>query len=131
MAGQALAIADGFPQARIIGVEPESAATFANPWGRKAGASEHPHSICDGLLSYDVGQHDWPILQRLVAAGVGCDRTTEQAMKWLYDKHGLRTEPSGPMPAAAAFSGTVQLDGDGDIVIVLSGRNVDEESFRT
>ena len=133
MAGQALAIADGFPQARIIGVEPVGADDFCQSLmtGKRV-RLEHPHSICDGLLSYDVGQHNWPVLQQHVAAGVAIpDRTTQQAMKWLYDKHGLRTEPSGAIAAAAALSGAVKLDGDGDIVIVLSGRNVDEESFRT
>jgi threonine dehydratase len=132
MAGQALAIADGFPEARITGVEPEGADDFCR--SLVAGSRvrlEHPRSICDGLLSYDVGQHNWPLLQRYVAAGVAIpDRTTQQAMKWLYEKHGLRTEPSGAIAAAAALSGAIKLDGDGDIVIVVSGRNVDEESFR-
>jgi threo-3-hydroxy-L-aspartate ammonia-lyase len=132
MAGQALAIADGFPQARIIGVEPEGANDFCQSLvtGKRV-RLERPHSICDGLLSYDVGQHNWPILHRHVAAGVAIpDRTTQQAMKWLYEKHGLRTEPSGAIAVAAAVSGAIKLDGDGDIVIVVSGRNVDEESFR-
>jgi threo-3-hydroxy-L-aspartate ammonia-lyase len=133
MAGQALAIADGFPQARLIGVEPEGAGDFCQSLaaGRRL-RLDQPHSICDGLLSYDVGQHNWPILQRLVAAGVAIsDRRTQQAMKWLYEKHGLRTEPSGAIAVAAALSGAIPLDGDGDVVIVISGRNVDEESFRT
>jgi threonine dehydratase len=132
MAGQAIAIADGFPQARIIGVEPVGADDFCQSLA--AGERmrlEHPHSICDGLLSYDVGQHNWPILRRLVTAGVAIpDRTTQQAMKWLYEKHGLRTEPSGAIAVAAALSGAIQLDGDGDVVIVISGRNVDDASFR-
>jgi threonine dehydratase len=132
MAGQALAIADGFPEARIIGVEPEGADDFRQSLaaGRRV-RLEHPHSICDGLLSYDVGQHNWPILQRFVAASVAIsDRTTQQAMKWLYLKHGLRTEPSGAIATAAVLSGAVQLHGEGDVVIVVSGRNVDEELFR-
>jgi threonine dehydratase len=51
-------------------------------------------------------------------------------MKWLYDHHGLRTEPSGAIATAALLSGQVDLSGDGDIVITLSGRNVDEGAFR-
>ena len=27
---------------------------------------DHPTSICDGLLSYDVGDHNWPILKEKV-----------------------------------------------------------------
>jgi threonine dehydratase len=55
---------------------------------------------------------------------------TCRAMKWLYDKHGLRTEPSGAIAVAAALFAKVNLMGDGDVVIVLSGRNVDETRFR-
>ncbi len=52
------------------------------------------------------------------------------AMKWTYDKHGLRTEPSGAITLAATLTGKVDLSGEGDIVIVISGRNVDESQFQ-
>jgi threonine dehydratase len=78
-----------------------------------------------------VGEHNWPILRRHVAAAVAVpDRVTQQAMKWLYEKHGLRTEPSGAITTAAVLSGAAKLDGEGDVVIVVSGRNVDEQAFR-
>lgn len=132
MAGHALAIAHGFPRARIIGVEPEGADDFRRSLdAAKRVRIDRPKSICDGLLSYDVGEHNWPILQQLVAESVAVpDPVTQQAMKWLYETHGLRTEPSGAITTAALLSGTAKLNGDGDIVIVLSGRNVDEEQFR-
>jgi threonine dehydratase len=50
-------------------------------------------------------------------------------MRWLYENHGLRTEPSGAITIAAALTGKVSLDGDGDVVIVISGRNVDDDQF--
>ncbi|MEZ6144168.1 MAG: threonine/serine dehydratase [Planctomycetaceae bacterium] len=132
MAGHALAIADGFPRAEIIGVEPEGADDFAQ--SMRAGERvriERPTSICDGLLSYDVGLHNWPILQRDVTQAVTVpDDETRLAMKWLYDNHGIRSEPSGAITTAAVLTGKVTPGGDGDVVIVLSGRNVDEESFR-
>jgi len=133
MAGHALAIADGFPAAKIVGVEPEGADDFRQSLsaGRRVRLSR-PTSICDGLLSYDVGEHNWPILQRHVAEGAALsDDSTRQAMKWLYDQHGLRTEPSGAIAVAALLQRTASLDGDGDIVAVVSGRNVDEDAFRT
>ena len=133
MAGHALAIADGFPDARIIGVEPEGADDFRRSLAEgKRVRLDHPKSICDGLCSYDVGEHNWPILQRHVSASVAIpDRVTQQAMKWIYEKHGLRTEPSGAIAIAAALSRTVELDCDcdGDVVLVLSGRNADEQMF--
>ncbi|MGD9854513.1 MAG: threonine/serine dehydratase [Planctomycetaceae bacterium] len=132
MAGHALAIAEGFPQSQIIGVEPEGAHDFSQSLaaGQRV-RFDRPTSICDGLLSYDVGEHNWPILQKHVAqAAIVPDRATQQAMKWLYNKHGLRTEPSGAITTAAALSGNTPFDGEGDIVIILSGRNVDEQRFQ-
>lgn len=132
MAGQALAIADGFPGAKIVGVEPEGADDFRRSLaaGERVRV-EQPKSICDGLLSYDVGQHNWPILSRLVSESIAVpDKETCAAMRWLYCHHGLRTEPSGAIATAAVLSSRSSLEGDGDVVIVLSGRNADESAFR-
>lgn len=132
MAGHALAIADGFPEAQIIGVEPEDANDFCQSLavGQRV-RLDRPTSICDGLLSYDVGEHNWPILQKYVAQAVAVpDIETRRAMKWLYEKHGLRTEPSGAIATAALLFGKADISGDADLVIVISGRNVDETPFR-
>ncbi|MCA8983479.1 MAG: threonine/serine dehydratase [Planctomycetaceae bacterium] len=132
MAGHALSIAHGFPEATITGIEPEHAADFAQ--SLRAGHRvriDQPESICDGLLSYDVGRHNWPILQRCVARSVAIpDSQTLQALRWLYQHHGVRAEPSGVISLAAALTGAVPLAGTGDIVLVVSGRNVDEATFR-
>jgi threonine dehydratase len=132
LAGQALAIADGFPLARIIGVEPAGANDFCQSLAAgKRIRIDRPTSICDGLLTYDTGEHNWPILQRLVQHAVAMpDSATCAAMRWLYDQHGLRTEPSGAIGVGALLERQVDLSGEGDVVVVLSGRNVDEEAFR-
>lgn len=132
MAGHALAIANHFSQARIIGVEPSGADDFQKSLAAGSRVRiERPTSICDGLLSYDVGEHNWPILQKLVGQTVAIpDRATQQAMNWLYQRHGLRTEPSGAITTAAMLQGDIDLSGDGDLVVVVSGRNVDDEAFR-
>lgn len=132
MAGHALAIADGFPNATIIGVEPDTANDFSQSLATGSRVRiDRPTGICDGLLSYDVGEHNWPILKQHVAQAVSVpDVETQQAMRWMYDHHGLRAEPSGVITIAALLRGHVNLDGEGDIVIVLSGRNVDESSFQ-
>ncbi len=131
MAGHALAIADGFAGAQIVGIEPEGAADFCQSLvaGERV-RIERPTSICDGLCSYDVGEHNWPILQAHVAKAVSVpDLDTQKAMRWIYRTHGLRVEPSGAIAAAAALTGKVALEGEGDVVIVVSGRNVDEARF--
>lgn len=132
MAGHCVAVADRYPQAKQIGVEPAGANDFQR--SMQAGQRirlDRPESICDGLRSYDVGEHNWPILQKHVSQAVAIpDRDTQLAMKWLYERHGLRTEPSGAITTGALLTGEVKPDGDGDVVVVLSGRNVDEEAFR-
>jgi len=133
MAGHALAIADAFGQAQIVGIEPEG----ADDCRQSLSAGERvridqPTSICDGLCSYEVGEHNWPILQaHLNEVVVLPDAETQQAMRWIYQAHGLRVEPSGAIAVAAALSGRVPLAGEGDVVIVVSGRNVDEDRFLT
>ncbi len=132
MAGHALAIADGFPDAKIIGVEPVGADDFSKSLtAGKRIRVDQPDSICDGLLSYDVGECNWPILRDLVSDAVSMtDDQTCAAMKWIDTQHGLRTEPSGAITIAALLSEKFDLEGDGDIVVVLSGRNVDPADFQ-
>lgn len=132
MAGHALAISDLYPNAQIIGVEPTDADDFCQSLrvGKRV-RLERPKSICDGLLSYDVGEQNWPILQRCVTQGIVVpDRSTCEAMRWLYTNHGLKTEPSGAIATAAVLNGLVDLSGTGDVVITISGRNVDEMKFQ-
>jgi len=131
MAGHVLAIADRFPKANIVGVEPTGADDFRQSLaaGQRV-RIERPTSICDGLLSYDVGEHNWPILKHVSGSVCVSDTETRSAMKWLYDHHGLRTEPSGAITTAALLTGKVDPQGDGDLVLVLSGRNVDESAFQ-
>jgi threonine dehydratase len=132
MAGHALAIADGFPDANICGVEPDGADDFQRSLKEDRRVRlDRPRSICDGLLSYDVGEHNWPILKKHVGSAVSVpDMETRQSMKWLYEKHGLKTEPSGAITIASMLTRKVSLDGDGDVVAVVSGRNVDDAQFR-
>jgi len=133
MAGLALAIVDGFPKAAIIGIEPDGADDFCQSLeAGKRVRIERPSSICDGLLSYDVGEHNWPILKEHVTQAVSVtDLETRQAMRWIYENHGLRTEPSGAVTVAAILTGRVCPNGEGDMVLVDSGRNVDEQAFHS
>ncbi|XZE33168.1 threonine ammonia-lyase [Pirellulaceae bacterium SH501] len=131
MAGHALAIKHEFPGVKVVGVEPSGADDFKQSMatGERVRVSA-PQSICDGLLSYDVGLHNWPILQRNVDRCVAInDDDTKRAMKWLWEHHGLRTEPSGAITTAALLTSSIDWQGDGDIVVVLSGRNVDSDTF--
>tara|TARA_R110002049_G_scaffold4601_5_gene32797 strand:+ start:1104122 stop:1105156 length:1035 start_codon:yes stop_codon:yes gene_type:complete len=131
MSGHLLSIADSFPEAKMIAVEPDGADDFAQSLASGQRVSiELPTSICDGLLSYDVGEHNWPILRRYVTQSLTiADAKTIDAMRWVYCHHGLRIEPSGAITIASLLSGKIDLRGDGDIVAVISGRNIDDQQF--
>ena len=125
MAGHALAIADAFPEAAIIAVEPDTADDFRRSLeaGRRV-RIDRPTGICDGLLSYDVGERNWPILRRTIRRAITVpDVRTRAAMNWLHEHHGFRVEPSGAIGVAALLTGHVDCSGDGDVVAVISGRN--------
>ena len=132
MADHALSIAHHYPGAIVVGVEPDGADDFRRSLEEDRRVRiDKPMSICDGLLSYDVGEHNWPILRRDVTRAVtSSDVETRQAMKWLYDRHGLRSEPSGAIAISALLTGAAAPDGDADVVVVVSGRNVDDDQFR-
>ena len=132
MAGHAMVIAHHYPKAAVVGVEPVGADDFRQSLEQNRRVRvEKPSSICDGLLSYDVGEHNWPILRRDVTEAVTVsDLETRQAMKWLYDHHGLRSEPSGAIALASLLTAAAAPSGEADVVVVVSGRNVDDESFR-
>ena len=131
MAGHALAIADAFPDSTIIGVEPEGANDFQQSLARgKRCEIQRPRSICDGLLSYSVGERNWPILsERVSACDTVPDDDTRGAMRWLYEHHGVHAEPSGVISLAALLRRKATFQDEpaaaGDIVLVLSGRNID------
>lgn len=131
MAGHLLSIAAAFPSANMIAVEPAGADDFRQSLkANKRLSIEHPQSVCDGLLSYDVGEHNWPILSEHVTDALAVpDSSTIEAMKWVYDCHGLRTEPSGVITIAAMLSGRLDVSDEGDIVAVISGRNIDQSQF--
>ena len=68
-----------------------------------------------------MGEHNWPILQRLVNQAVAMpDTATCAAMRWL---------PCGAIAVAALLYRKTDLGGEGDIVVVISGRNVDDDAF--
>ena len=132
MAGHALAISDAFPECTIVGVEPAGANDFGLSIAKGDRVRiDQPASICDGLLSYDVGHHNWPILRDKVSVAVSVsDEESCKAMQWIDRHHGLRTEPSGAITTGALLQKKVDLEGNGDIVVVLSGRNVDPEAYQ-
>lgn len=130
LAGIALALSLLRPGAEAIGVEPVSAAKLA--LALSAGAPTRlpaaPRSIADGLLPPAFGQLPWSIVSGRVRRAVQVeDSDIARAVRFLYESHGLRVEPSGAATVAALLAGRVRPRGPA--VAVLSGGNLDPELF--
>lgn len=125
IAGVAAALAERVPSAEVVGVEPAGAAKLsaALAAGRPAELPE-ARSMCDGLLTRQVGDVTWPVLSRHVHRAI---TVTEDeigaAVRMLHQTAGLTVEPSGAVPVAALLAG--HFSASGPVVAVASGGNID------
>ncbi len=115
---------------QTIGVEPAGAADYYN--SRKAGrptALSHVDTIADGLRAAVVGDLDWPLLEKYVdRVEIVSENDIKTAMKFFKEKMGLITEPSGATAFASLLLHKQKLM-EGDIVVLISGANVDPDMF--
>lgn len=49
-------------------------------------------------------------------------------MKYLYEEFNIKAEPSGCVSLAAVLSNKIQIEGK-NVLVTISGGNVDDESF--
>jgi len=118
------------PKIKIIGVEPEGAKDYflSRQQGKRV-RIEKPDTIADGLRAPQVGDRNWPLLQKYVDEVVTVpDAAIIKAMRFLYEKAGIIVEPSGAASLAALLSDS-PLKLQGDTALILSGANVDREKF--
>lgn len=115
---------------QIVGVEPAGASDYYN--SRKAGRLiplKRVDTIADGLRAAVVGNLDWPLLQKNVdRAEIVSEKDIKTAMKYFKERMDIVVEPSGATAFASLFLHQQPLL-KGDIVILISGANVDPEMF--
>ena len=116
------------PEAAVIGVEPEGAASMkASLAAGRPTTLERTASIADGLLPVRPGDLTYLHVASLVdeVRTVG-DPSIVKAMRWIYDSTGMRVEPSGAVSVAAALAAGPPESG---VVAVISGGNIDPADF--
>ncbi len=128
LAGVATAMRAIYPEARIVGVEPELAADARESLreGRIVSwpAEDVTRTICDGVRTQEVGRLNFAVISMLVDEIVTVsDEAVIEAMRWLALEAKLLVEPTGALTFAALQSGAVAPDGP--TVLVVSGGNVD------
>ncbi len=130
MAGYATAVDALCPDATVIAAEPLASGLLS----RSIAAGERvtidvPHTIADGQQLTQLGAFSFAVLQRHVDEVVAVDDDAIiDAMRFVFDRLKLVTEPSGVIGIAALLSGQVRLEGRCAGVIVTGG-NVGAQRF--
>lgn len=124
IAGLCLAIADAWPPASVIGIEPQgSDAMGAALRSGRPVTIPPPTTIADGLMALQVGELPFAIARELLSDTLAVDdRAILDAVRFLLTRARLVVEPSGAVAVAALLDGQLPLAGR-TAVVVLSGGN--------
>jgi threonine dehydratase len=112
--------------ARVIGVEPESAATLTEALAAGEPARIEPKSVADGLNAPFTGDHTLGVVREQVAEIVlVTEDEIADGMRFLYGRAKLACEPSGAAATGALLAGKIALEPGSKVVAVVSGGNAD------
>jgi threonine dehydratase len=131
--GLSTGVALALPRADVYVVEPDGHDDIARTLATGSIQRNPPgiHSICDGLLTEQMGEITFAIARERFAGAVAVsDDQVRRAMKFAFRHLKLVLEPSGAAALAAALEGKVDLKGK-TVAIIASGGNVDAETFAT
>ncbi len=127
--GVASAVRAKRPKVRVLVAEPETAAPYARSLRLgKASAFEEWHpSFVDGAGGKSIFPRMWERMRGLVDGSIVVTLDeTRHAMRVLAERSRVIAEGAGALSVAAALSGKA---GDGPIVAVISGGNIDLATF--
>jgi len=129
ISGVAVAVKGLRPDVRVIGVEPEGAATMSAALAAGEVVPITPKTVADGLAAPFVGEGTLAVCRELVDEVVVVrDDEIEEAFRLLYTRAKLACEPAGAATTAALVAGKVPHDPGEDVVVVVSGGNVAPET---
>lgn len=136
-AGVCVAVKGLRPDAHVIGVEPELAADAAESMREDRIVRWPPEltgrTIADGVRTSAVGRIPFAQLRRLLDDVVTVSEDDiKQAMSEAASRARIVAEPSGAVSIAAwlRYGPDLPNADDGDTVMVVSGGNVDPETYR-
>jgi threonine dehydratase len=129
LVGAGSAIRATAPGVRILGAEPETASPGAVSFaaGEARAFEGWQASFVDGAGGKSILPRMWQRMQGVVDGAIVVSlEETRRAMRLVAEKARVIAEGAGALPVAAAMSGRA---GDGPIVAIVSGGNVDLAKF--
>jgi threonine dehydratase len=133
VAGIATAVKARYPQAMLLSAEPEDFDDHARSLraGKREAHQAKGHTICDALMASIPGELTFTINSRLLSQGVtASDAEVGEAVGFAFRELKLVVEPGGAVGLAALLAGRIDTKAK-NVVIVLSGGNVDADMFAT
>jgi threonine dehydratase len=131
IAGIATAVKARYPRAMLMSAEPEGFDDHARSLrsGKREPHRAEGRTICDALMASIPGEITFAINSRLLAQGlVASDTEVGAAVGFAFRELKLVVEPGGAVGLAALLAGRIDVGGK-NVVIVLSGGNVDADLF--
>src|ERR1700689_1836303 len=131
IAGVATAVKARYPQATLMSAEPEGFDDHARSLrsGKREPHRAEGRTICDALMASIPGEITFAINSRLLTQGVtASDAEVTVAVGFAFRELKLVVEPGGSVGLAALLAGHIDAR-DKNVVIVLSGGNVDADMF--
>jgi threonine dehydratase len=113
------------PDARVVGVEPETSRAMHAAVEAGERVEVEPRSIADGLNAPHAGRNALAIVrERVDELVLVSESELDDAFRFLYARAKLACEPAGAAATAALLSGKISVEPREEVVLVVSGGNV-------
>jgi threonine dehydratase len=129
VAGLGSAIKALKPEVKIWGAEPETAAPGALSFAAGSAQifADWKYSFVDGAGGKSIFPRMWERIAKVVDGSIVVSlEETRRAMRLMAEKTRVIAEGAGALSVAAAFTGSA---GEGPVIAIVSGGNVDLEKF--
>ena len=126
-----VARAHGMPF-RMVTAEPVAAARFQSALAAGAPVPCTSMSIAEGSCPPSLGHACFDLIRETAAQHVLVqEEEIREAMRALLECLKVLAEPSGATALAAALGGQIEAEGEGPLVVIVSGGNIDMERLKT
>jgi threonine dehydratase len=125
ISGVATAVKGLRPQARVIGVEPETSNAMRAALDAGERVEIAPVSVADGLNAPHAGTNALAVVhERVDDVVLVSEAEIEDAFRFLYARAKLACEAAGAASTAALLAGKAQVEQGETVVLVVSGGNI-------